>query len=518
MTSFDPQLQSSSSHVQTGVWDPSLDQHARLDPDVVGQTPWDSTARAGSDGAGTAAGATRIDGDATNEGGRTRSQTTDGKPVLIDPLHQSAEVTITRERTAVEQGGQLYAVSDQLVVATGNGNDTVRVTQDANGALALAVNGETYALELAAGQEITIRGGDGDDTIEIAEGVAVNFVIEGGSGDNTISALGAGDDRIIGGTGNDTITVGEGNNYVYGGAGDDVIRVEGAGRNVLYGGDGNDRITAGQGVDYVDGGAGDDHIEGVAGNNVLIGGTGSNTIHTGTGDTRVYAGNDSTVVNQGGDSVVYASEAIGDRISAENGGRNTVVNVAIDPTLGRSMRIEGSEAFVSRVQSDIEMLRASPNGQQMLAEFDQAAASGHVVTIRELQNEQNGYASMVPGYIRNGEAGQPTDVTISYNPQFFLEDLPAPSVILYHEMSHAFNGVTGTFMPGPFTGTSTPDDARDAAAGVPNLERQAVGLPSSHPEYDYGDGRITSSNPHALTENGMRGEMGLDLRPSYALP
>ncbi len=515
MTSFDPQ---SASQTRASVWEPSLDPQARLDPGMIGQTPWDPAAdRTGTNG-GADAGATRIDGEATNEGGRTRSQTTDGKPVLIDPLHQSAEVTITRERTAVEQGGQLYAVSDQLVVATGNGNDSVRVTPGSNGALALEVNGEQYALDLAAGQEITIRGGDGDDTIEVAEGVTVNFVIESGDGDNTITAPGAGDDRITGGAGSDTITVGAGNNYVDGGAGDDTIRVDGAGRNVLYGGDGADRITAGRGFDYVDGGAGNDRIEGVAGNNVLIGGTGTNTILTGTGDTRVYAGADSTVVNQGGNAVVYASEAIGDRISAENGGRTTVVHIAIDPALGRSVRIEGTEAFVSRVQADIDMLRASPNGQQMLAEFDQAAASGHVVTIRELQNEQNGYASMVPGYIRNGQAGPATDVTISYNPQFFVEDLPAPSVILYHEMSHAFNGVTGTFMPGAFTGTATPDDARDAAAGVPNLERQAVGLPSSHPEYDYGNGRVTSSNPQALTENGMRGEMGFEQRPSYALP
>ena len=148
MTSFDPQ---SASQTRAGVWEPSLDQHARLDAEMIRQTPWDPAAGRTGAGQGTDAAATRIDGEATNEGGRTRSQTTDGKPVLIDPLHQSAEVTITRERTAVEQGGQLYAVSDQLVIATGNGNDSVRVTPGSNGALALDVNGERYALDLAAG-------------------------------------------------------------------------------------------------------------------------------------------------------------------------------------------------------------------------------------------------------------------------------------------------------------------------------------------------------------------------------
>lgn len=499
----------------SGVWDQPIDQNARIDTALVQQTPWDPAA---GNRAGQAQAATRIDGDATNDGGRTRGETTDGKPVLIDPLHQSADVSITRERTAAEYNGQLYVVSDQLVVTTGDGNDSVRIVSGENGQLGLDVNGTTFALDLAQGQEITLRGGDGDDTIEIDAAVSVNFVIEAGGGNNTISALGSGNDRIIGGAGNDTITVGEGNNYVYGGAGDDTISVLGSGRNVLYGGDGNDTITGGQGIDYIDGGAGDDRIDGVAGQNILIGGVGSNVIHTGTGDSRVYAGADSDVVNPGGNDVIYGTEAIADRISAGEGASNTVVNIVLDPSLGRSLRIEGSEAFVSRVQADIEMLRASPNGQQMLAEFDTAAASGNVVTIRELQNEQNGYASMIPGYIQNGQAGAGADVTISYNPQFFLEDLPAPSVILYHEMSHAFNGVTGTFMPGNFTGTGTPDDARDARAGVPNAERQAVGLPSSHAPFDFGNGQVSTSNPYPLTENGIREEMGLELRPSYALP
>src|SRR3546814_13393792 len=68
------------------------------------------------------------------------------------------------------------------------------------------------------------------------------------------------------------------------------------------------------------------------------------------------------------------------------------------------LKLEGSEAFVQRVEADLEMLRASPNGQQMLAEFDKAAANGNIVTIRELQNVDNGYAQSVGGSdIRNGQ-------------------------------------------------------------------------------------------------------------------
>ena len=498
---------------QSSVWEQPLDNAARIDRRELENSPTHPSA--GPRPVDTAA--TRIDGNATNDGSRTQESTVDGKPVLIDQLHESPGVSITRERTAVEQGGQYYVADDQLVFTTGNSNDRVQVTQNENGSVNFDVNGETYEVDLARGQEITIRAGEGDDTIEIDSGVTVNFVIEGGTGDNTISALGSGDDRVFGGSGNDTITLGEGNNYVYGGAGDDTISVLGEGRNVLYGGEGNDIISGGQGIDYIDGGAGDDQIDGVAGQNILVGGLGNNIIHSGTGDSRVYAGDSSTVVNNGGQDVIYAAESISDRISAENGASNTVVNVALDPTLGQSLTIEGSEEFVSRVQADIEMLRTSPHGQQMLAEFDAAAADkGNTVTIRELQNEQNGYASMIPSYISNGQAGSGSDVTISYNPSFFVESLPAPSVILYHEMSHAFNGVTGTFMPGNYDGGEQGRSHPDF--GLVNVERQAVGLPSSHPEFDYGNGRVTDSNPYELTENGIREEMGLDLRPSYMDP
>ena len=91
---------------------------------------------------------------------------------------------------------------------------------------------------------------------------------------------------------------------------------------------------------------------------------------------------------------------------------------------------------------------------------------------------------------------------------------PAPVVVLYHEMSHAYNGVTGTFQPGTYRGTG-PDNGE-----VPNAERQAVGLETSAPAYDFdGDPTTpkTTANPDHLTENGIRGELGLPDRPSYTL-
>ncbi|MGY0559986.1 M91 family zinc metallopeptidase [Luteimonas sp. A277] len=505
---------------QMEVWNPSTDHLTRVSPQEVANAPRADEAGQVREPQSRSAefGATRIDGNATNSGAQTQTETTTGNPILSDPLHQTAGVSISRERTLTEgqdeDGNQVwYIISDQLVFTAGDGDDNIQVTQGANGAVNFDVNGETFETSLARGQEITIRAQGGDDVIKVDSGVTVNFVIEGGEGNDTIEALGSGDNRIFGNEGDDTIQVGTGNNYVYGGAGDDSISVLGEGRNVLYGGDGNDNISGGQGIDYIDAGAGDDRIDGVAGQNILVGSLGSNVIHTGTGDSRVYAGNDTSVVNNGGADVIYAPDAISDRISADDGASNTVVNVVLDPALGQSLVIEGSEEFVSRVQADIAMMQNSPYGQQMLAEFDAAHGNGKSVTIMELQNEQNGYASMQIGYIRNGEAAPGSNVTIAYNPSFFVEGLPAPSVILYHEMAHGFNAVTGTFMPGEYDGgeqgMSHPD------FGLIHPERQAVGLPTSHPDFDFGNGRITNTNPFPLTENGIREEMGLDLRPSY---
>src|SRR5690606_27416772 len=123
------------------------------------------------------------------------------------------------------------------------------------------------------------------------------------------------------------------------------------------------------------------------------------------------------------------------------------------------------------------------------------------------------YAQSVYGSdISNGQPGNSGPVDISYNPAFAIPELPVPSVTLFHEMSHAYNGVNGTFLPGTYSGPG-PDQGR-----VPNAERQAVGLATTAEPYDFGDGSgPITHNPYALTEHGLRTEMGLELRASYAI-
>jgi Ca2+-binding RTX toxin-like protein len=324
-----------------------------------------------------------------------------------------------------------------------------------------------------------------------------------------------GDDRIQGGDGNDFIQTIGGRNDIDGGAGDDVIH-GGEGANVIFGGQGNDEIHAGSGFNHIDGGRGDDVIHGGDGQNIISAGGGSDQVNLSGSQNTVYTGDGRTQVEGAhADDTVYAT--VNDLINASGGAAPTVVNVEIDPELGRSIVVNGSDIFQQRMEAELDFLRASPAGQQMLAELDAAAEQGNVVTIRELANEQNGFAQTMDrrnAEISNGQAGSGSDVLVSYNPSFHMDAFPTSSVVLFHELSHAYNGVTGTFQPGTYQGEG-PDSGR-----VSNAERQAVGLETSNAPFDFdGDPSTppTTHNPMHLTENGIRQEMGLPDRPSYAL-
>jgi len=455
-------------------------------------------------------GAIGIDGGSSNTAERTTGRTPDGKPIQIDPLHSDGQVDVARERT-VAQG---YVSRDQVVFTTGAGDDEVGVSQRDDGTLDVSINGESYEVRLAEGQELTLRTGAGNDTIQVASNVKVNVIADAGAGDNQLDIAGDGDNRISSGDGDDTIRVsGSGRNDIHTTGGTNEI-FGGSGVNVIYGGDGSDTIHAGSGTNYIEGGRGDDVIHGGGTFDILSAGGGDDVVNVGEGRTTVYAGAGAdTIGGAHAQTTVYSQAS--DIVNAAIGARPTVVNVEIDNTVGdRGIRVQGSDAFVQRMQSELDFLRASPNGQQMMAEFDKAAeAKGNTVTIRELANEDNGYAQTFSNDadIVNGRPGAGGDVTISYNPSFHMDAFPAPSVVLFHEMSHAYNGVNGTFLQGTYRGTG-PDSGR-----VPNAERQAVGLETSATPYDFdGSGPLTH-NPIHLTENGIRRELGMPDRPSYAL-
>lgn len=453
----------------------------------------------------------------------TTTAMANGFQMTSQELFRVGDVSITREQ--VTPGGA-YAgqtadqFGDKVVINTGAGNDTVKVSERKDGTLDVDVNGQKYHVTLAPGQELGVRTGDGNDVIQAAANVKVNMDVYGGAGDDTITT-GKGSDRIDGGLGNDNIKSGAGRDDVFGNAGDDVIDA-GSGHDVVYGGDGNDTLRGGKGRDTLEGGAGNDILEGGTGNDVLSGGLGDDTLRGDKGNDVIYTGaGKDKVDNQSGKDVVYGQTA-DDTVTAAKGANNTVTNVDMTTALGSSITLQGSPEFQQRVAADIELLRASPNGRQMLTQLDAAALNGNTVTISELPNIRNGGAGTSgadtflkqvtgPGGATTTVAGAGGDATVYFNPSNHDDRFPNSAGVLFHELSHAYNMVTGTRQPGQYTPATPGIDT-----GTNNREMQAVGLNNTGLSFNFPGGTgASTANPTALTENGFRAEMGLPARPSY---
>jgi hypothetical protein len=481
---------------------------------------------------------------------QTNSPGVGDKQILTETLYTAGDVSIARETVTAgphpfTQGQsfppQTFGSADQfdqmLVINTGRGDDKIDISQRANGSLDVDINGQKFNLTLAPGQQLAVRSGDGNDRIVAANNVTVGMDVRAGAGNDTVTT-GQGNDRVDGGLGNDTITTRGGRDDVFGNSGNDTIDA-GDGHDQVHGGDGNDTLKGGRGRDYLDGGRGNDVLEGGSGNDILIGGLGDDTLRSQQGNDRVYSGaGKDKVENAAGNDVVYGQRAE-DTITAARGARNAVTNVDMAQNVGSSIAVQGSPEFVQRVQSDLEFLRSSPEGRGLLTQLDAAATANpqNRVTISELANEQNGlawpYDRSTNSFSNNGffqhttnpTTGQPvltlgpngqpipgsgTASAVEYNPSFHSDQFPASSLILFHELSHAYNNVTGTMYPGQQT-------APGVDQGTPFAEHQVVGLPGTPANYNF-PGGTGAGGRNPFTENDMRAEMGFQTRPSYSLP
>lgn len=188
------------------------------------------------------------------------------------------------------------------------------------------VGNDTYVLDTAEYNFLTIWDGGGTDTISITSsgavedvninltpgtwidvGTEVQYVRQTNSSDTltetqtvyiapdtTIENIssGAGDDVLVGNDAANTIRGNDGDDYISGGAGNDRV-VGGQGHDTVYGGAGNDAMWAGgteTGNDHLFGGSGTDTLGGNGGNDVLVGGTGADVIFGGDGDDLVSTG------------------------------------------------------------------------------------------------------------------------------------------------------------------------------------------------------------------------------------
>ncbi|MEV0457955.1 M91 family zinc metallopeptidase [Catellatospora methionotrophica] len=413
-----------------------------------------------------------------------------------DPFTLPAEAT---------GGVSVIMVDGRAVVNTGTGDDDVKVRIDPKtGDVVVTVNGADY--HYPPGTPVTIRGGEGNDTIEVPKGSDIRVTLLGGAGDDTIRG-GDGAEQIFGGRGTDDLYGGRGDDYVSGGSGIDYIDGQdgndvlsgGAGQDTVYGLGGDDQLSGGEDDDYLEGAKGNDTLYGGAGRDVLSGGHGDDRLAGGTGDDVYYGGH-------GRDQIL----AGGGRDTAYRQDEDTVDGVASDVKVEISdkaqfIRIEGSDEFRERVLADLDMYRASPTGQQMLdnleAKRDPNFLFGeNTLTIKELDDE-NGYAS-------KGHKLANSDSVIQYNPAFtFDAERGRPSVVLYHELGHVYDYWNDTFQEEQITGG--PDD------GIKKGERQAAGLPFDHDGDSSTPDQLDPDHPIQYTENGLRREMGMRERDTY---
>lgn len=127
------------------------------------------------------------------------------------------------------------------------------------------------------GIEFNIKGGNGNDTIDLRQGLAAKFRAEGGNGNDTLYGS-AGKDVLWGDRGNDTIYGGDELDLIWGGAGDDLIDGEG-GSDLILGNEGNDTLLGGSGYDSLIGGEGNDTLTGGEGIDRFEGGEGEDTFN-----------------------------------------------------------------------------------------------------------------------------------------------------------------------------------------------------------------------------------------------
>lgn len=399
---------------------------------------------------------------------------------------------------------------------------TVAITAEQAGDLVIHVGAGNDVIEVPAGAELSIVmwGGDGDDLLGAGREGPLAGV--GGGGDDTIFG-GAGDDVVYAGGGDDAVYGGEGTDDLDGQDGDDTI-AGGDGQDQVHGGRGDDSIIGGRGDDSLDGGSGRDDVDGGAGDDVVVGGRGEDVVAGGAGDDRLLGGRDHDVIVGGSGD---------DTATMEDGELGIVVETRVTLALTGSPGdyaielvppdwLTGAEwdAYLERIDSDLEFIRSTEVGRQGLTALDNAARDSdsgwkpgdrdrrvriypygdddqpmvidpdgsagpepeRVYTALDWMsgrtNPQASYAS------RPGNALE-HDGLISYSqarPGIYDSFLPAAAV-LYHELAHSHDHISGGNPGGTYeehwfdaaaTRSTTHLAYRTASSRTPNGTRSAT--------------------------------------------
>ena len=230
-------------------------------------------------------------------------------------------------------------------------------------------------------------------------------------------------------------------------------------------------------------------LHGGAGKDIVSAAATTTRLDGGTGDDVMYGGH-------GRDTSTAAAATTPPTARTRTPGRRAPGRKGRGQRRRQYIEIKGSAEFQERVRADLDMMRASPIGQQMLAEQD------------DIHNDSAAIAADWPVLGGDLLSGQPVGhrggrlqhrlLLHQLAPRRGLQDHLQPEppdssderppiAGLFHEMAHVYDYGNNTSAEGNHVGGV--DD------GVENDEREAVGLPIDHDDDPSTPNRSTPTTP-----------------------
>lgn len=449
-------------------------------------------------------------------------------------------VVITNyDRNGNETGSTEHPLPDDvttLTIRTGDGNDVVSIPP-----------------EVADHIEITVNTGDGSNMVGYINPDAPMVSMSGGDGINIVTGDDPAGNNVLYGThGDDRIVAqGGGHDDVNTVGGDNVVSVMGGGQNRIQGGNGDDIIRTGDGNDYIDASGGTDFVETSGGDNTLVAGEGDGDhLIGGNGDDTFIAGRDEThIASTGGDDVVYwAGEDDGRHTVDNQGGSLDTVQVVVDGRPGDDaielVRPEGVsdqewEAWTNRVESDMEMIRHTPAGQEGLNALDDidGISDAPIQISPTVADGGSGDAWDYTLFMENGSSHRSSYATADGDVGYDTignsdgqserdNGVNAPRAIgLYHEFAHAYDRQTGNdeWFRDEYDEYVVDADGNEVPGTRTTLHSNDTWRASEINSVGYdldGDGQISDDetmgdHPGALTEFELRSDLGVGPRTGY---
>jgi hypothetical protein len=279
--------------------------------------------------------------------------------------------------------GSTSVYGGSLVDTTGDGADSLTIVGDFSGSFLQANAGnDTINLDATANSNASIKGGKGNDQVEVAQTVNQS-VVTGDLGNDSIILTGVvSQSSVWGGSLTDTTADGSDSidfvagatlGYVQLNAGNDTLDLTVSSQTTALGGKGNDSITAGGGQldirgnlgndtlnftastqSKFDAGAGNNFIQGAYGTastNTVLGGSGVDTLVVTSGNagkSYLGAGNDSIRITAVAGGTIFGGSSLQDT-AAGNDSLNigtSVLNTKID-LAGSSNYITGTGSTIT---------------------------------------------------------------------------------------------------------------------------------------------------------------------------